>query len=215
MERLQYISLINPEWAVTIFEFMESYPEFKPFAYLAPMQPNEPIPYHNVHTLFQALLHYICAAGVRYSYAIQQWDILFPYINHSSWDTILHNADIILSHPHIQPKKRTIYFNLIHFMHHHNIHHNHLTIQHLTLFQKHISGIGVGCIAWCNKYFTSQDQCVEYTDIFFKKGFHILYNTHSLAERKKKALQWQQSAFGRIASLMLLQIGGYIITKKN
>jgi hypothetical protein len=36
-----------------------------------------------------------------------------------------------------------------------------------------------------------------------------LYNTDSLTLRKQKAKEWQEKGFGRIGSLMVLQIGVY------
>ena len=65
MSRLELISQINPIWAVTISNFIEEYPEFKQYVYMAPVNQIEPIPYKNVSTLFQAIMHYICSAGVK------------------------------------------------------------------------------------------------------------------------------------------------------
>jgi hypothetical protein len=57
------------------------------------------------------------------------------------------------------------------------------------------------------RYFSLDDDCVEYTDIYFKKGFEKIYKTNSLAQRKQKAKEWENKKFGRIGSLMTLQIG--------
>lgn len=209
MNRLEFISQINPNWAAIITNFMEEYPEFKPYLYMAPINPIEPIPYTNVNTLFQAIMHYICAVGVRYSYAIKQWELIYPLISGDKWETILENSASLRNNPNVQPKKREIYYNLCRFMNENNLTHKNLIISHLKNMQKNISGIGVGCVAWCKKYFTSDDDCVEYTDILFKKGFEKIYNTDSLTIRKQKAKEWQERSFGRIGSLMVLQIGGY------
>jgi hypothetical protein len=53
------------------------------------------------------------------------------------------------------------------------------------------------------------DDCIEYTDIYFKKGFEKIYHTESLSSRKQKSQEWQEKNFGRIGNLMILQIGGY------
>ena len=81
MNRLELISQINPIWAITISNFIEDYPEFKQYVYMAPINQIEKIPYKNVSTLFQAIMHYICSAGVRYTYAVKQWEIIYPLIN--------------------------------------------------------------------------------------------------------------------------------------
>lgn len=209
MNRLELIYQINPNWAVTISNFMEQYPEFKPYLFMAPINEIEPIPYTNVNTLFQAIMHYICAVGVRYSYAIKQWEIIYPLINHDNWEVILENTINLQNNTNIQNKKRKIYYNLCQFMNQNNLNHKNLNISHLKILKKNISGIGDGCIAWCKKYFTLEDDCIEYTDIYFKKGFEKIYHTDSLGLRKQKAKEWQEKNFGRIGNLMILQIGGY------
>lgn len=94
-------------------------------------------------------------------------------------------------------------------MNQNNLNHKNLTVSHLKLLQKNVSGIGDGCIAWCKKYFTVEDDCIEYTDIYFKKGFEKIYKIDSLSQRKQKAKEWQDKKFGRIANLMVIQVGGY------
>ena len=209
MSRLELISQINPIWAVTISNFIEEYPEFKQYVYMAPVNQIEPIPYKNVSTLFQAIMHYICSAGVRYTYAFKQWEIIYPLINLDDWENIIENSILLRNNTNIQNKKREIYFNLCRFMNENNLTHKTLTVAHLKNLQKNLSGIGEGCIAWCKKYFTIDDDCIEYTDINFKKGFVKLYNTDSIAIRKQKAKEWQEKGFGRIGNLMVLQIGVY------
>lgn len=208
MNRLEIISQINPIWAITISCFIEEYPEFKPFVYLAPINPIEPIPYINVHTLFQGIMHYICSVGVRYSYAIKQWEIIYTALN-GDWETILKNVEDLKNNTNIQNKKRNIYYNLCHFMNNNKLNHNNINISHLKLLQANISGIGDGCVAWCKKYFTLDDDCVEYTDIYFKKGFEKIYGTSANSLRKKKAEEWINKHYGRIGNLMVLQVGGY------
>lgn len=209
MSRLELISQINPVWAVTICEFMDAYPEFKIYSYMAPINPNEQIPYQNVNTLFQGIMHYICAVGVKYTYAINQWSIIFPLINLNNWETIMENLAILKNNPNIQNKKRDIYYNLCKFMDENNLNHTNINIEHLKLLQTNLTGIGDGCVSWCKRYFSGDSNCVEYTDIMFKRGFEKLYNTQSLALRKQKANEWQKKGFGRIGNLMIMQIGGY------
>jgi|688.fasta_scaffold322977_2 hypothetical protein len=209
MNRLELISQINPIWAITISNFIEDYPEFKQYVYMAPINQIEKIPYKNVSTLFQAIMHYICSAGVRYTYAVKQWEIIYPLINLDEWENIIENSILLRNNTNIQNKKREMYFNLCRFMNENNLTHKNLNVSHLKNLQKNVSGIGEGCIAWCKKYFTIDDDCIEYTDINFKKGFEKLYNTDSLTLRKQKAKEWQEKGFGRIGSLMVLQIGVY------
>ena len=209
MNRIEIISQINPEWAVIIYNFMEQYPEFKQYEYLTPINPIEPIPYKNINNLFQGILHYICSFGVRYTYAVKQWEQIYPLTNCDDWELIVANFINLQNNTDIQPKKREIYYNLCVFMFENNLDHRNLNTTHLSLLKENISGIGDGCVAWCKKYFTMDDDCIEYTDIYFKKGFEKIYKTDSLSQRKQKAKEWQENKFGRIANLMLLNIGGY------
>lgn len=212
MNRLDFISQINPSWAITITNFIQQYPEFKQYLYMAPINNIEQIPYKNVNTLFQAIMHYICSAGVRYTYAVKQWTIIHPLIDLDDWGDIIQNSLLLKNNTNIQNKKREMYYNLCTFMNQHNLTHTNLTVAHLDLLKKNVPGIGDGCIAWCKKYFTIDDDCVEYTDINFKKGFLKLYNTDSLSLRKQKAKEWKENRFGRISGLMVLQIGFYAPT---
>ena len=209
MNRLELISQINPTWAVTINRFMDEYPEFKQYMYIAPLHPIERIPYKNVNSLFQAILHYICAVGVRYTYAVKQWEIIYPLISVDDWGKIKENTFSLTTNTNIQNKKREFYYKLCDFMDKNNLDHKTLNVSHLKMLQKNVSGIGDGCVAWCKKYFTMDDDCIEYTDLFFKKGFEKLYHTDSLALRKQKAKEWEEKKFGRIGNLMVLQVGGY------
>ena len=208
MNRLEYIAQTNPSWAIKIREFMDSYPIFAPYEFMVPLSPSSQIPYHNVNSLFEAILHYTCATGVRYSYAVKQWEMIYPLINHSDWETILSNAERLRNNTSIQNKKREIYYNICRFMSENNLNHNTLNTSHLKLLQKNVSGIGIGCVAWCKKYFTCDEDCVEYTDIYFVKGFQTLYQTNSISLRKKMSAEWTQRKFGRIANLMVLGISG-------
>lgn len=209
MERLQIISQINPVWAVTISSFIEMYPEFKEYQFLAPIHQVETCPYPNINTLFHAIMFYICSSGVRYTYAKNQWEIIYPLLDTDDWTTIMEASLSLRNNPKIQNKKRETYFKLCHFMNENGLTHTELNISHLDLLRENVSGIGDGCVAWCKKYFTIDDDCVEYTDITFKKGFKKVYNKDSLSSRKQKAKEWQQNGFGRIGSLMIIQIGGY------
>lgn len=210
MERLQIISQINPVWAVTISLFIEMYPEFKEYQYLAPIYQVEKMPYPNVNTLFEAIMFYICSSGVRYTYAENQWANIYPLLNTDDWKAIMEASIFLKNNSKIQNKKKEIYFNLCYFMNENNLTHTELNISHLDLLRENVLGIGDGCVAWCKKYFTIEDDCVEYTNINFKKGFQKVYNKDTLALRKQKTKEWQQNGFGRIGSLMVIQIGGYV-----
>lgn len=204
MDRLQFIQYVNPEWGNTIQCFLMDYPEFMPHINKIPLVPNYPIPYTNVNTLFQAILHYICSVGVRYSYAIKQWTYIFQLINLNNWDDICENMKNICTDTRIQNKKREMYYNVCLFMNVNNL--THITIQphHIQLIKKNVNGIGDGCVAWIKRYFTTDDDCVEYTDINFKKGFKNIYGSESMKMRKDKTKEWTAKGYGRISNYIVI-----------
>lgn len=204
MSRIQFIQQLNPEWADNICCFLMDYPEFKDYEHLIPLSPQFRIPYTNVNTLFQAILHYICAVGVRYSYAINQWQLIFPLINTENWEDIVENMEKMRDDTRIQNKKREIYYNLCEFMRANNLTHNTIKPADIDLLKQNVNGIGDGCVAWVKKFFTLDDDCVEYTDIYFKKGFKNIYGEETLGMRKKKAKEWVLKGYGRIANHMVI-----------
>jgi hypothetical protein len=208
MNRLNYIAETNPTWAVTISCFLEEYPEFKPYLYLVPLSPHNPCPYPGIHTFFHAIIHYICASGVRYDYAAKQWNVLTPLIAGNDWELIVYHLSF--QNELLQKKKKPIYMDLCNYMNQSNLTHETINLTHLTDIRNNINGIGDGCVAWCKKYFSVDDDCVEYTDITFKKGFQIIYGTTKTSEMKKKSEEWVNKGFGRIGNLMTMQVGGYL-----
>jgi 3-methyladenine DNA glycosylase/8-oxoguanine DNA glycosylase len=199
--------MFTQSWLQTVSLFLEAYPEFKPYAHVAPIVPIQRIPYQNINNLFEAVMHYVCAIGVRYSYAFKQWEYIYPLISSElTWDTICYNAINILDDDNIQPKKRRVYLDICNYMNEHGITHDNLTIIDLEDMRKNVNGIGDGCVAFCKRYFTMDDDCMEYTDIHFKKGFMKLYGTDKLSEIKKKCQEWKSRYFGRVANLFILNL---------
>jgi hypothetical protein len=213
MNRINQITQINPVWAANINEFLNKYPEFKQYEYLVPISPVTGPQYKNVNTLFEGLMWYICAAGVRYTYAVKQWQIIYPLIEqtlNNTWSIVYSNIttklDIIGG---IQPKKLSIYKHVMQYMRTNNITHIDITIADIYNICNTVNGVGDGCLAWCKRCFTGDDDCVEYTDIKFKKGFMKIYHVDTLALRKQKAREWANLGFGRISSMMIMLISCY------
>lgn len=209
MDTIELIHAVNPEWGNRIFMFLCDYPEFQPYMHLAPLSPKCTIPYANVHSVFQAILYYVCASGVRFSYALQQWELL--YISDSaSWEETVQHFARLKDDPRIQKKKREIYFNICMCMVQHSITKQQLneTPELVSIFRTHVSGIGDGCVAWVHRYFTLRDDCVEYTDICFRKGFRIVYGAEKDTTRFRKQMvaEWNQKQMGRVANLFIFRI---------
>lgn len=208
---MQQVFEVNPEWGCVLLRFVEEYPEFKPYVEFAPLHAIEPIPYPNIRSLFDAVLHYICAVGVRYDYAVKQWDIIHAFLETEDWEMIRANMENLRTNPAIQPKKRDMYANVCAYMNQQGLTHRTLNTSHLSLLQKNVKGVGEGCVAWCKKYFTMDDDCVEHTDRGFIQGFERVYGKDhsSLAHRRQKVEEWKAKGLGRMGGLMVLQIKGY------
>lgn len=207
-QKLALICAINPEWGTVVIDFVQSYPEFREYLDLAPLRPREPIPCTNVRTLYEAVMHHICATGVRHQYAVEQWNTLvYPLLaGGNDWATILSNLEAVRTHPDIQPKKRDMYVSVCQTMVELGVTHTTISMRHLKELRKRVKGIGDGCVAWCKKYFSNDDDCLEYTDIVFKKGFYVLYRTKSAKNIRAKCKEWQAKGFGRIANLFVLEL---------
>ncbi len=210
MERIEFISETDPMWAMTIINFFNDYPEFVKYAYMVPLLRRETMPYKNVNNLFEGLLYYVCCAGVRFAYALNQWELIYPIIHSGELSTIIENID---NNNKIQPKKKGIYLSICRFMRDNGITKNTITIQNVEQIKDCVVGVGDGCIAWCKRYFSDDDDWVEYSDGYFVAGFEIMYGTKSVSARKKKAKEWISKGYGRISSLMVMALT-YTVNKK-
>ena len=210
MERIEFISENDPMWAMTIINFFNDYPEFVKYAYMVPLFRAESMSYKNVNNLFEGLLFYVCSAGVRFAYALKQWEILYPIIYSGDLSAVIEKLE---QNDKIQPKKKAIYLSICEFMRDNGILRSALTIQNVEQIKGCVSGVGDGCVAWCKRYFSNDDDWVEYSDGYFVTGFEIMYGTKSATARKKKADEWISKGYGRISSLMVMALS-YIVNKK-
>lgn len=196
--------------------------------------PIVPIVYFEVNSFFRSVFHYVCSSGVRYSYAVEQWIILLKLLESDSWDIIASNilniendgslinvmnsdqenqfAESIkklfgkkkIMQLKIQPKKINIYKSLINFMVSRNLTHKTLSVEHINEIRANVSGIGDGCYAWCKFHFTTDDDCIDYSDIIYIKSYDRIYNCKSThTQRKKKANEWISKNYGRVARQLI------------
>jgi hypothetical protein len=200
----------DPEWSATVQRFFIEYPEFQEYRHLVPLRPKESIPYDNVKTLFESIVHYIASAGVRYTYAYNQYQMIYQRMQVSDPIEILKELE---TDPKVQPKKRPIYSGLASYMTRKGLTTETLRMEHMKDLAMSVKGIGPGCVAWCKKYFTQDDDCIEYTDINFMKGFKVLYGEHKLKDRKLKSDEWKAKGFGRLVNVFVQNIEFYAVKK--
>ena len=209
MDRLLQISLLNPEWAVNISEFITTYPEFRPYLYMAPMSPIIKLPHTEIKTLFDCFIWYVSQSGVKYSYAEKQLLIIFPLIKHPNWNTVHSNLISLQTNINIQPKKRQVYFNIANYMMIHNMTHNTFTIDNIIDISQQKIGVGDSCVGFCKGIYTNDDDGVECTDMYFMRAYNKIYGTDNRTHIKYKVDKWKLEGFGKIANMMMFQIHHY------
>lgn len=118
MDRIEEIGLQRPEWAVELNNFLERFPEFQRFRQIAPLDatiPKTTDDEKDPQTIFETIIYYVANAGVRFSYALEQFELLRVFIRNYDWQHNLYYLQWFLHTYNIQPKKKDIleYFLVI------------------------------------------------------------------------------------------------------
>ena len=223
MNRLEKIISNDTEWGTKIKDFMDVFPEFLKFQEISPLEsgrlssrnenrlnllePNkgfeEPV------SIFETIIYYVAASGVRFSYAISQWIKLKQFINKSDWNKNCTELWHFLNDNNIQPAKKDVYWNIISWMVIHSITKDTITMDNVYRMKHEIKGLGVGFEAFMKSKFTDLDNFCSYTDISFKKGFTKVYGPSTDTEIKKKSKLFIEMGFGRVADRFMFQICHY------
>lgn len=212
MDRLEFIALSNPEWAVRISEFLEKFPEFNRFRRIASATERvvkfdedwEP------KTLFEFVIYYVCSAGVRYTYAVEQYKKIVSFLRSDTWVNINANLyNFLISNVNIQQKKKQIYWDIFCWMGSKGIYNNTLTIDQALSMKNDIKGLGEGYYASIKSNYTNDDDCLEYTDIGFIKGFQKLYGKTDKKFMMSKLREYINQDCGRVANSFMFQIFRY------
>ncbi len=157
-QRMQMISEINPIWAVYITEFIANNQQFAPYLYLASLT-DKPVDHqHMPTTVKQAILYYICFAGVNSNYGQKCW---LQVKDMKTAEDILHSK--------LSNKKKEYLSKAILLK-------DDLSLEEFVKMK--ISGIGIGGINYIKRQFSEviEKDLVEYTDIGIQKGMQIIYN---------------------------------------
>lgn len=166
--RLNYIAETNPEWFSYIMDFVESNNEFLPYLYMAAIQPTNQKHEFFPTTVKQAILYYICYAGVRSEFGQKLWLIVKD----------LTTKEQVLASTVISPKKKEYLSQAIQIK-------DDFSIDQLKTTK--IAGIGVSGIAFIHKNFSSEiaSDLVEYTDIGVLGGLQKIYKLASRPSPKE------------------------------
>lgn len=211
MDRLEFIAINDPEWAVMISEFLDKFPEFSKYRAIAPAtrraipQNEEWIP----KTLFETVIYYACASAVRYEYAVEQYKVIIIFLRSSDWITLNSQFYNFLMSSTITNKKKTLYWDIFHWMCQKGITNKTLTVKQALAMKDDIKGLGDGYYSFIKGNFSEDDDCIEYTDINFRKGFMKVYGTDNLTIIKNKVKEYVELGFGRIANGYMFQIYRY------
>lgn len=211
MDRLEFISMTEPELAVKTSEFLERFPEFQKYRSIAcstkcTVKFNED---WEPKTLFEHVIYYICAAGVRYTYAVEQYKKIVSFLRSDTWHTINANLYNFLNTAGIQQRKKEIYWSIFCWMGSRGIYNSTLTVEKALEMKNDIKGLGDGYYANIKGQFTQDDDCIEFTDIGFIKGFLTLYCRNDKPFMMSKVREYISTGYGRIANNFIFQIFHY------
>lgn len=211
IDRIEFIGAKNPEWAVKLTQFMEMYPEFKRFRNIAPLDGYRTLTGEDwlPKTIFETVIYYACCAGVRYDYAIGQFKKIVSFLRSKDWISLNASLYNFLLSSSIQQKKQRVYWDIFCWMARHGITNETLTIDSALALKNDIVGLGDGYLAFMKLLYTSDDDCVQYTDIKFIKGFEKVYGKSKKSYIKEMAKKYIASGFGRVADVFMSQICYY------
>lgn len=202
VDRLEMIGLANPEWAVKISNFLEVYPEFCKYRNIASMTDVgvSANAWWEPKTLFEYCIYYVCSSGVRYSYAIQQYQQIILFIRQDQ-------SDQLCCCDKIQPKKRDIYRNILRWMEDNCVTKETITLDDVERMKVGVKGLGQGFIAFIREVFSKSEFVCQYTDINYIKGYTKLYGSSN--HIREKSEEWMKAGFGRVATSFMFQICHY------
>lgn len=206
--RLEMIGYHNPELAIKYSCMIEDFPELKPFIYVAPIKLHAEE--CDVNTIFETILYYVANTGVNVKYANSQYDIIKTYIRSNSWDTIVYYISWLFHNYNIQPKKRQIYIDIITFMQNNGYNKDNITVEFAIYMKDHIKGLGDGYLGYIKNKYTNNQDCIQYTDMYFKKGFKKVYGTDNLSVIKNKCNEINNRGYGKFFSALLFNIAHYV-----
>lgn len=156
--RLSFIAETNPEWFSYIMNFVEKNPVFSPYLYMAVLEPTNQCHENFPNSVKQAVLYYICFAGVRANFGEKLWLTVKD----------LTTKEQVLASTAISPKKKQYLSAAIELP-------DNFSIEQLKTTK--IAGIGVSGIAFITRNFSNviADDLVEYTDIQILGGIQKIY----------------------------------------
>jgi len=158
VHRLNYIANTNPEWFSHIMDFLENNNEFLPYSHLVALEPTNAKHEHFPTTIKQAILYYICFAGVRSEFGQKLWLTVRD----------MATKEQVLFSTVISAKKKEYLSKAIQIQ-------DDFTLEMLK--NTKIAGIGVSGIAFIHKNFSGEaaSDLVEYTDIGILSGLQKVY----------------------------------------
>lgn len=216
IDRLEYIAIDDPEWAFKLSDFMIKFPEFAKFRAISPKSSILSSEIWMPKTLFENIIYYAAASGVRYDYALDQFKDIVSFIRNENWgnsntrwENVNANLYGYLNRSTMTLKRKTLYWDIFCWMGNRKITDQNLTVKDALLMKSDIKGLGDGYYAYIKKMFTTDDDCIEYTDRNFIKGFDKVYGKTDPRFIQEKISQFLNCGFGRIANLFMFQICHY------
>lgn len=200
MDRLTLILSVNPTWGEKILNFIDTNPEFSPYLHLASLtakpvgfgkNPGEEIPDDSPITINEYLLYYVAHAGVHAQYGKNLW----LKVRGKS-------ADEILEDNSITSNKKSVLISI-------------KNLEQISDYREidllEIKGVGSGAKRFIKLMFSPSLEIIDSTDLYFKKGFQIIYSMSKRPTEKQiqdKAINWGK--YKIVGTMFCNQVASYL-----
>lgn len=212
IKRLQMIQSVDPDWYNQVVEFVEENPEFFKVIHLTSLtkypvgfnkNPHEPFEPNAPRNIFETILYAVACAGVNMNYGYQQYVQIVSHLR-----TICIYEENMEFPFKVQPKKLTIYQNLINLLLQNNVNINEMTLDDLLLVQQ-VKGIGITTIHLCYQLFGDNIDMVPLSDRNWVKGFSKFYKIPNPTKNQilEKTNKWTNK---RVGSMYINQCFNYL-----
>jgi predicted nucleotidyltransferase len=187
LARLNLIKSIDPEWANMIMSFVDKFPEFYPYIYMAAIT-RKAVFDVKLNTVKEMLIYYVCHAGVKNSYG----DMLWEKVKEKDYTKI-------------PLKKKETILEILKL--------NEKDLSTPEAIEKiNISGVGYGA----KKFVLSQRfddlNTIDYTDRIFQNGLIKLYSLPKRptpTQARKLTERWKETGIAGVGNMFVFAISHY------
>jgi hypothetical protein len=170
MDRLEFVSLVNPTWCEMVKEFVQYNPIFYPWIKYTAATPNPTIPEEALKNIRDTFLYYVSYAGVNTNYGDKVWEWVKKGELHA-----------------LTEKKRTVIQSILTSIPEDD---SVITVEQINKLK--ISGVGEGAKSFVRQFHFHTQESYE-TDRIFLSGLKKIYNLDkkpTTKEARKITSEW-------------------------